>query len=682
MLVFDLRKPIGARPVHAGYAVLLTLLAVLTVGAVAMFVTVAGSGRSERRLAESEMAADVLMRARAAIIGYSVAQMSGGTRPGQMLAPDTLQNANYDGLQDSGCFDAARVNGLPALSITSGASANLRCLGRLPWSSLGFDLPDVSQRDPAGLVPWYAASQNLVSPDCMQVLNSQTASRTVMSFVGCGQATGPAWPWLKVCDVGSRIISDRVAFVLVMPGPPISTEGRTQARPASLGMPRDFLDAIPMPAGWASLPIGSRCSKLDNAGLTDEYVIGSISASFNDRLVYVTIDELMEAVERRVATEVREASLAHRTATGGLPWLAPLANPTDPETATLAVPGTISGLIPFVAPKDVSLPSNHFFTEMQWVITPSFGTPTLATPSTNSFTFLCYGWFYLCQLRNTTGTPVARTITANALYNASIPTPVARCNYAYSSGKISAATCGSITATVTTPVNYSVWRRPITGGVFSLAVSSVAGIQTRSISVAGITATQETNPPSLGASSTTKIATRTITTKSTEPLIESTTGLGIVRMSDAWMPNSLGNPPFDVSSGPYLPAWTGSSAGTGRIALTTRAHADLTSWYLTQRWYELTYAAMSSDSAPDGSGVSNPCSANCFSVGGRSNIDAAVIVAGPQLAALSQNRYRPSPTVADFLEAPNTTGATTKFFAAEKLPRNPTYADTIATVPR
>jgi hypothetical protein len=673
MLVFDSRNLTGARPAHAGYAVLLTLLAVLTVGAVALFVTVAGSGRSERRLAESEMAADVLMRARAAIIGYSVAQMSGGSRPGQMLAPDTLQNANYNGLQDSGCFDAARVNGLPALSVTSGASANLRCLGRLPWNSIGFDLPDVSQRDAAGLVPWYAASQNLVSPNCMLVLNSQTASRTVMNFVGCGQTTGPAWPWLKVCDAGGRIISDRVAFVLIMPGPPISTEGRTQARPASLGIPRDFLDAIPIPAGWASLPVASRCSKLDNAGLTDEYVIGNISASFNDRLVYVTIDELMEAVERRVATEVRESFLAFKSATNGLPWLAPLANPTDPETATLAVPGTTSGLIPFVANDGGN--TNRFLTEVSWSVLPATGADTITGALSSSVSFRCYGGSFECQLRTITGTLISRSITTNTIRSNSIATPTTACAYGLSSGQVRSISCKS-DAVVTTPITYSVWRQPCCGGnSYVLVNAAVAGTYRRTFSTSTISVVQGSGDPSLTWSSSQKLAQRTITGQNKSLA-------GLITVSDTWVPANPGVAPFDFSPGPYLPYWSGTSTGNGSVRFTARAHPIVPGWYFNERWYELAYAAMSTDAAPNASGVSSFCSTNCFSVGGRGNVDAVVIVAGPQLTALSQNRYRPSPTTGDFLEAPNTTGATNRLFAAEKQPRNPTYADTISTIPR
>lgn len=675
--MFDLRKPIGARPVHAGYAVLLTLLAVLTVGAVALFVTVAGSGRSERRLAESEMAADVLMRARAAIIGYSVAQMSGGSRPGQMLAPDTLENANYDGMPDNGCLDSGRTNGLPALTGAFARSARLRCLGRLPWKPLGLDLATTSQVDPVGQVPWFAVSQNLADPNfCMEVLNSNTALRTVTAYTTCPQSSGPAWPWLKVCDAGGRIISDRVAFVLIMPGPPISTQGRTQSRRASLSGPRDFLDAIPNPAGWAALPAAAKCSRLDNAGLTDEFVIGNISASFNDRLVYVTIDELMEDVERRVATEVRESFLAFKNATNGLPWLAPLANPTMPESATIAVPGTRSGLVPFAA--NLSGTSSSFLSELSWRITQESGGPSFSPKNTNpnNQNFRCYGGAFECRLITTAGGEIAHTVSANDLASGSIATPSTSCTYTFASDgvEITGFTCR---LNLNQQVDYGVAVRPCCSGTFTRIGVNVRGMRTRTVIVSASSAAAGIGKPSTIPSNATTTAKWEWTSTNSADIDAA------IIIVDNWSPLAPVGAPFDVSAGPYLPKdWSGSTGGQGRFQASLRAQPIVPAWYFNEKWYELAYAAMSTDAAPNASGVSSFCSTNCFSVGGRSNIDAAVIVAGPQLAALSQNRYRPSPTVADFLEAPNTTGATTKFFAAEKLPRNPTYADTIATVPR
>ena len=48
----------------------------------------------------------------------------------------------------------------------------------------------------------------------------------------------------------------------------------------------------------------------------------------------------------------------------------------------------------------------------------------------------------------------------------------------------------------------------------------------------------------------------------------------------------------------------------------------------------------------------------------------------------AQSRYAGTPTVNDFLEAPNNTGAATRIFAEINANQTSTYADTIVTIPR
>jgi hypothetical protein len=105
----------------------------------------------------------------------------------------------------------------------------------------------------------------------------------------------------------------------------------------------------------------------------------------------------------------------------------------------------------------------------------------------------------------------------------------------------------------------------------------------------------------------------------------------------------------------------------------------LPAWYLTQKWYEHMYAAISVDSTPS-SGISAACTTNCYSAGARTGLDAVVISAGPQIGA--QNRYVVSPTVSDFLELPNNTGTTTRTFADTTAARTSSYADLLSTIPR
>ena len=272
-----------------GMVLLLVILIMLAIGGVAILGTLSsGAGSALRNQNKLKSNAEIMAGARAALIGYAVNGTAGsGNRPGQLPTPDTLQNTNYDGMSDAtSCLNGAVTNGLPALVGAAAQVASLRCLGRLPWKQLGLAIDGASEPDVLGIVPWYAVSQNLADPnpgaECMGVLNPVTAATNWTTF-SCAETTKPAWPWLKVCDATGKILSDRVAFVLIMPGELLQTTGRTQARvvattglnPLGHGHPGDFLDAIPTPSGWSSLPVAQRCTGYDNAALSGEYVMAA-----------------------------------------------------------------------------------------------------------------------------------------------------------------------------------------------------------------------------------------------------------------------------------------------------------------------------------------------------------------------------------------------------------------------
>ena len=50
---------------------------------------------------------------------------------------------------------------------------------------------------------------------------------------------------------------------------------------------------------------------------------------FNDRLAFLTVDELMEAVQRRVLGDAVDALKTYRDAHGRYPWLSPFENPRE-----------------------------------------------------------------------------------------------------------------------------------------------------------------------------------------------------------------------------------------------------------------------------------------------------------------------------------------------------------------
>jgi hypothetical protein len=667
-----------------GVVLLLILLSVMAIGGAALLITMGNSISQQSRIVpETIEKLDMLQGARLALLGYSIGVNAGGTRPGQMPRPDHASDGNYDGQADDVCISSTDPSAVTVLSGTAMNTQNLRCVGRLPWKSLGLNLAEVGAQDSIGAIPWYVVSQNLADADfCMKILNPGTIAMPSTSSFVCPVSDRPAWPWLKVCDSKGRVISDRVAIVLIAPGVPIQTEGRMQTRLTLSTDPRNFLDAVPAPSGWAELPIAQRCSSFDNANLSNEFIMADISASFNDRISYITIDELMEYAERRVVGEVREAIIAYRNSTGGYPWLASLGPTGTANTATLAVPGTLSGLVPFYPKKSTF----KFLTEVSWSLSGDATADTLSGSATASPTFFCYDGYYQCRLRTVAASPSAipRTITSALLRVNSIATPTVSCLYSYSTTTPSYANkvdCDEVlNYETTTSVSYTVQRRAClfqyvfcSGGYTS--IGQYAGTQ-RQLTSVDFGVTQGSGIPTFTQAGVSTTSNRVIVSAAAQPYF---LGGSIVRMSHSWRPQLVGSAPFDISGGPFL-AWNGSVGGNGVITIRTRAHPELPSWYESERWYEFLYAAISPDASPS-SGVSSNCSANCFSAGSKSNLDAVVISAGATL--VSQDRILlPAPVTSNFLESKNSTGVTTRLFEDVQMRKNSSYADTVATIPR
>ena len=697
-----------------GIILLLIVLSLMAVAGV-VFLGALGQGAGERALAQSVDGSRILAVARQTLIGYAVGNLSAsGARPGQMPLPDTLNNGNYDGsTETASCLDSTAANGMPALSGVAAQVSNLRCLGRLPWKTLGLSIDGASERDLLGVVPWYAVSQNLADPNpaaaCMSVLNPATAAGSTATF-SCGVTTGPAWPWLKVCDNTGRLLSDRVAMVLILPGEAIATTGRTQARsitttgsnPQGYGNPADFLDAIATPAGWAALPVAQRCATFDNAGLTGEFIAAEKTSVMNDQLVYVTIDELMVELEKRVALEVREALVTARANDSSYPWLAPVAVPTlattvSPDTITTysSQLATRAGFVPF---HDYTNSNHRFLTELSWNIggptTGDIGTFTGNLTSAET-QFNCGGGVAAactCRARlATTAAAIPRTLTdpeflAIKAGTPNVLTPAVSCQRstsASSSVRNNSLTCDAYTITTTTPVTYAIQRRNnivsgaptgncVTTGA-RINIGNYSGVLTRRITI-NFTVFSGTATTQAGTSST--HARRSITNSSVA------TNTPMIDVTDRWIPDALGSIPFDQFSATWP---SGLLTGAGQTAQTTsvtvsniRKYPDMPAWYSSQKWNEFIYATMSADVSPTTGSAA--CGANCLASGAKNNTDLVVISIGAALA--SQTRYSGSPSASDFLEAPNATGSSTGTFASSTTNRSATYQDTVVTLPR
>src|SRR4051812_45545825 len=176
----------------------------------------------------------VLAAAKEALIAYAVANADA---PGRFPCVDTL---NVGTAPSGPC-----------------GSAGIPQLGRLPWRTLGSPI----LRDGSGECLWYAVSGKFVDP---QLVNSDTTGE------------------LNVVDDSGNPVATAVIAVIFAPGPALNTNDRTPDDPAKLcaGSPAasNYLDAK---------PVGNNAT----AGTTT-LVAGTPSATFNDRLIYITAADL------------------------------------------------------------------------------------------------------------------------------------------------------------------------------------------------------------------------------------------------------------------------------------------------------------------------------------------------------------------------------------------------------
>lgn len=220
---------------------------------------------------QEEKTMKALAQAKEALISWSV---SHGFTPGQMPWPDRVGDGNYDGSSDCATTSFSTslfIGQLPRLPATSPCldpnTGSTIYSGYSTYPGIGHEF-----RDGSGNRIWYAVSRNIVR-------NHQASSNPVINpgmLVNAGQPD----PWLRVVDGNGNVLSNRVAVVLIAPGPPIGNQNRVGNADVS-----QFLE-----------------SAIDN----NQTFIQKITASdFNDKLIYITIDELIGALEKRVVKEVR-----------------------------------------------------------------------------------------------------------------------------------------------------------------------------------------------------------------------------------------------------------------------------------------------------------------------------------------------------------------------------------------
>ncbi|MDO9204778.1 hypothetical protein [Methylotenera sp.] len=276
-----------------GGAVLILMAFILGLGAAAYLLKAYNADAAKAK--QDEKTYQALGAAKQALLAWAVSHPN---TPGLMPYPDRNGDGNYDGNSDcyTGVFQYGFLLGqLPTVGQTN------PCV--TPQTGLGGDW-----RDSQGNRLWYAVSRNLVhdyehseSPVINPGMNNPPHAVTPYLRQGGIQS----YPWLKVLDRNGNLVSDRVAAVILAPGSPIGGQNRSAFAPNA----SEYLDSFQKGAAIYN--------NRAYATADEDFVIGEDSSNvpasdltfvqpyqFNDKLVYITIDELMATIEKRVGREV------------------------------------------------------------------------------------------------------------------------------------------------------------------------------------------------------------------------------------------------------------------------------------------------------------------------------------------------------------------------------------------
>lgn len=632
-----------------GFVLLLIVLTLLAISGAILFTNLAAGGaRAEQQILRARASSEILLAAKLALIGYVVSSPDKTFRPGIFPAPDSLANNIYDGTEDSKCLGTG-PNGLPGVA---SSSVSKRCLGKFPWKTIGFDLGTVDQNDPIGRVPWLAVSANVVSYDnCLKVLNSDSAALDSPAVAGCPLAgafppyTQPLTlphPWLTVLNENGAQLSNRVVAVLIMPGSPLTTETRTQRRTvAAPGQPADYLDDVRLPLGCVT-----GCTTYDNAGLSNVFVsiphdtaypLTAADASkrgqkvpFNDILIYVTIDEVMAYIERRVVGEMSKSMSVFKATpnVGNYAWLAPFTAAPATSTSFYARPNTFFGIFPFMTDFSNGTSSYYYATDFDWSLPGASETKTPAA---------------CIRIQTTPNVYIRRSVESDSFLSSTASPTKGQCQWkglktvdcsyvdtptitrtvnSYSSS----ANCTSLTAPGSTSITFT---RSIQATFLfdtSVCASGAGAIITPLVDVNRWTYTC----PAVLAMPNIIAVTDTLTSYNpvTGTQVASPTIGTIVIDAPATPPTAV-----VISKMRYLPI--------------------LPNWYIDNLWYKTGFSALAPSFAPT---PGTPCGAGVTSltVGTTTGAQAVVMQAGKYLGGGANPR--PSTSITDYLEGNNAIG--------------------------
>ena len=269
-------------PARQSGAALLIMLALISV--VIVYAVVSGLNRSAASLAQAraQKTATALAQAKEALIAYAVTYGDDASHtkrvPGFLPCPDTGSDPEGEAASSCGSF---------VVSV----------MGRLPWKTLGLD----ALKDGSGECLWYAVSGTYKSnPNGMTNNNAGAGSATsnnMMNWDTNGQ--------FRVLDANSNVMAgstedERAVAVIFAPGKVLPGQDRTpvSGTPVCGGNPNDPTAYLEAANGTNNSTLTAPSSPSSPSDPSD-FVAGTESDSFNDRLIYITRAEIWNAIKKR-----------------------------------------------------------------------------------------------------------------------------------------------------------------------------------------------------------------------------------------------------------------------------------------------------------------------------------------------------------------------------------------------
>jgi type II secretory pathway pseudopilin PulG len=308
------------------------ILMVFILTLVVLAYTVKSLNGNDFRAKEATNTSQALAEAKAALMSWSINHPN---TPGLMPYPDRNADAGgYDGLSDC----------------PGGTTLYSHLIGRLPWKNADYDNCNVLLNglgkeflDGSNEPLWYAVSKNLVhiySPTSDPVINPSMIDNP------------PYGAWMSVYDKNGQLVSNRIAVIVFAPGSSIGTQDRSGGNTDAT----NYLDTFDLQSGGGTKSNRTYSSANedfymgeDNSGVRSDNTVYQHPYFFNDKLVYITIDELMAEIEKRAAGEAKRVLQNYYTnssagiSTKFFPYAAALGSSSNPNQC---VQGNLQGLLP------------------------------------------------------------------------------------------------------------------------------------------------------------------------------------------------------------------------------------------------------------------------------------------------------------------------------------------------